>query len=537
MIYQTGLLMRFRKVYNILILAVLLAGQVVYSESYSQGTVRRPSRQAALDAFAKGDYEKAYLEFDILLQNYSRDPLYKYYKGVCLVKMSRDPDYAQEYLLDALNGALDIKSVPDDAWFYLGRSQQMSGRFTEAVKSYNTYENKVGRKIARTMNVAEYVQEAKEGRGRIDESMARIENKALQEPVRSVLEDSLSRGKKPAVAESLPAAEKPAQAREELPDDYDKVLTEAMNYQVKADSITAIASEAKTKLGKMPADQQKNEKSRIAEMEAQSADYQKLADKKFSDSSKVTSVQATVPGSSAQQLKPVPKESLSSFKIETNPALAARQKIAFESQLPEGLVYRIQIGVFSKPVEASFFKGISPVAGYSIPGSDAKKYFAGMFRRMSDAGSALLLVRQIGFRDAFINAVMDGKPVSVERASILEKEWGQKPLLNPAPPQKPSGETVSTLVYRVEVSRSLKPVSKDIYENYSTMAGNRGFEVVNTDDGAFVYLIGKFITFESASEYAGLLNRNGYREAKVAAYLGNREIPLETARQLFESQK
>ncbi|HOW10738.1 MAG TPA: hypothetical protein PLX08_13145 [Bacteroidales bacterium] len=529
--------MGFKKICNISLLAAILIVQVAVSESFSQGTVSRPSRQAALDAFAKGDYEKACLEFDILLQNYSRDPLYKYYKGVCLVKLNRDPEYAQEYLLDALNGAVDIRSVPNDAWFYLGRSQQMSGRFTEAVKSYNTYENKVGRKVARTMNVSQYIQEAKEGRGKIDGSLARVEDKATEEPVRSILADSVATVKHTVVAENLPVAEKPAKAREEVPDDYDKVLTEAMNYQVKADSITAIATEAKTRLGSMPAGQQLNEKSRIAEMEAQSADYQKLADKKFSDSSNVTSVQSTVPGSSDQQLKPVPKESLSSFKVETNPAVAARQKIAFESALPEGLVYRIQIGVFSKPVEASFFKGISPVSGYSIPGSDAKKYFAGLFRRMSDAGSALLLVRQTGFRDAFINAVMDGKPVSVERASILEKEWGQKPLFNTSPVKKPSGEAVATLVYRVEVSRSPKPVSNDKYENYSAMAGNRGFEVINADDGTFVYLIGKFITFESASEYAGLLNRNGYREAKVAAYLGNREIPLETARQLFENQK
>jgi len=529
--------MGLKRVCNISLLAVLLTIQLAVGESFSQGTVRRPSRQAALDAFAKGDYEKAYLEFDILLQNYSKDPLYKYYKGVCLVKLNRDPEYAQEYLLDALNGALDIKSVPDDAWFYLGRSQQMSGRFTEAVKSYNTYENKVGRKIARAMNVADYIQEAKEGRGKINEALARQENKASQETTRSLLTDSPATSQNPPVAEGLPVAANTKKAREELPDDYDKMLTEAMNYQVKADSITAIATEAKSKLGKIPADQQKNEKSRIAEMEAQSADYQKLADKKFSDSSKVTSVQPTAQASPARQLRPVTKESLSSFKIETNPALAARQKISFESQLPEGLVYRIQIGVFSKPVEASFFKGISPVAGYSIPGSDAKKYFAGMFRRMADAGSALQLVRQIGFRDAFINAVMDGKPVSVERASILEKEWGQKPLFNPASAPESSGDAVSTLVYRVEVSRSLKPVNKDVYDNYSTMAGNRGFEVVNADDGAFVYLIGKFITFESASEYAGLLNRKGYREAKVVAYLGNREIPLETARQLFESQK
>jgi len=529
--------MGFRKIDKISLLALLLVIQVMFSESYSQVTARKPSRQAALDAFAKGDYEKAYLEFDILLQNYSRDPLYKYYKGVCLVKMNRDPEYAQEYLLDALNGALDIRSVPDDAWYYLGRSQQMAGRFTEAIKSYNTYENKVGRKTARTMNVSEYIQESKEGRGRINESPVSAANQASPISQLPVLADTLGLKTKTQATENLPVAVKPVQVREELPEDYDKVLTEAMNFQVKADSITAIASDAKSKLGRMPADQQVNEKSRIAEMEAQSADYQKLADKKFSDSSKVTSVQPAISGSPAQQVKPVPKESLSSFKIETNPSVAAKQKIAFESQPPEGLVYRIQIGVFSKPVDASFFKGISPVAGFSIPGSDAKKYFAGMFRRMSDAGSALLLVRQIGFRDAFIKAVMDGKAVSVERASILEKEWGQKPLFNAAPARKTSGEAVSTLVYRVEVSRSPKAVSNDIYENYSTMAGSRGFEVINSDDGAFVYLIGKFITFESASEYAGLLNRNGYREAKVVAYLGSKEIPLETARQLFESQK
>ena len=52
------------------------------------------------------------------------------------------------------------------------------------------------------------------------------------------------------------------------------------------------------------------------------------------------------------------------------------------------------------------------------------------------------------------------------------------------------------------------------------MAGNRGFEIIQADDGTFVYLIGKFITFESASEYADLLKRNGYRDAKVICISG-----------------
>jgi hypothetical protein len=83
------------------------------------------------------------------------------------------------------------------------------------------------------------------------------------------------------------------------------------------------------------------------------------------------------------------------------------------------------------------------------------------------------------------------------------------------------------------VTRSAKPLKDEIVETYRRTAGNRGFEILSTEEGSTVYLIGKFITFESASEYAGLLNRNGYREAKVVAYLGNKEIPVETAKELF----
>jgi hypothetical protein len=49
-----------------------------------------------------------------------------------------------------------------------------------------------------------------------------------------------------------------------------------------------------------------------------------------------------------------------------------------------------------------------------------------------------------------------------------------------------------------------------------------------------VYLIGKFITFESAATYSDLLYRNGIKESRVVAYLGNSEIPLDKAKELFE---
>lgn len=139
--------MKIKNNYNLtwfsIVVSVLLFS---FTDLYSQETQHKPSRQAAMEAFSDGDYEKAFREFQILLQVYSKDPLYKYYSGVCLVKRNIDPETSSDFLREALNGSLDIKSIPDDAWFYLGRSQQMAGRFPDAIDSFNNFEEKAGKK-------------------------------------------------------------------------------------------------------------------------------------------------------------------------------------------------------------------------------------------------------------------------------------------------------------------------------------------------------------------------------------------------------
>ncbi|MBK7712827.1 MAG: hypothetical protein IPJ37_19190 [Bacteroidales bacterium] len=146
---------------------------------------------------------------------------------------------------------------------------------------------------------------------------------------------------------------------------------------------------------------------------------------------------------------------------------------------------------------------------------------------------ALLEVKQTGFKDAFLVAMEDNKPVSSDRAAVLENEWGMKPFNDRSIPSTASDTIPPTLAFRVEVARSLKPMKPDPLEALKIMAGSRGLDILRDADGNYVYLIGKFITFESAAEYADLLIRNNSRGAKVVAWLGNKEVPLETARQLF----
>jgi hypothetical protein len=217
------------------------------------------------------------------------------------------------------------------------------------------------------------------------------------------------------------------------------------------------------------------------------------------------------------------------------PVPDADMKIIIDGEAPDGLIYRIQIGVFSKSVAPSYFKGITPIYAFKVAGTENKSYYAGMFRRNADAGKALLKVRSAGFKDAFVVALSGNTRVSADRAAIMEKEWENKPLLTIS--QSPADTVPPTLLFRVEAVRSLKPLKDDVVEGIKKVAGNRGLDIQPIDNGSTSYLIGKFITFDSAAEYADILIRNGYREARVVAFLGKKEIPVETAKQLVKSPK
>jgi hypothetical protein len=215
------------------------------------------------------------------------------------------------------------------------------------------------------------------------------------------------------------------------------------------------------------------------------------------------------------------------------------EKILINGDVPPGLIYRIQVAVFRNPVAPGYFKGLSPINGFTNQQNGITTYYAGTFRKYSDAQPALNKVKAEGFKDAFIAALLDKKPVTMERAAFLEKEWGEKPLFVMKPETLPyKADTIPpTLVFRVEVLRSLKPVPAEKLEELKKVAGARGLDTIVNDSKQIIYIIGKFLTFKSATEFSDLLVRNGYRESAVKAYIGNREIPVETARQLFEDDK
>jgi hypothetical protein len=547
---------------KVAILLVLITCKLSFIDLFSQNVPAKPTRQSSMEAFSAGKYELAYKQFKELLVAYPKDPLYKYYTGVCLVKLNKEPEEALILLQQSLQGTAAVRSLPGDAVFYLARAQQMSGKFSEAVISFNKFGEQSGKKTAKEYGVPGFIEQCNNKKGQVIKPGADTKGAAG-------IGDTLPSPKRvDPVKENIvqPAVYKEITANPSLPTDYEGVLDEALDFQVKADSLNAIADRQKSGLDSLSQPEKVIARNRILEVELLAASFQKKADVKYSEAESLKTGKPVKPKENQPQKEknqqvankvskdtvnntikkkenirePAKKvEIFSVFKVIEKPVFTQKDKIPIDPEVPAGLIYRIQVAVFRNPVSPSYFKGITPVYGFRISGSDRTNYYAGMFRRSSDAAKALTVVKSKGFKDAFVIGFSGNKIISAERAAVLEKEWGKKPLMtNMDAASEAIRDTLPpTLTYRVEVTRSLKPLKEEQVAEIKKVAGNRGMDIQTADDGKLIYLIGKFITFESALEYTDLINRNGYRDAKVVAWLGKKEIPIETAKQLFEQLK
>ena len=131
--------------YQATMLLLILCMVLRIDNCNSQTLKAVPSRQSASEAFSKGDFEQAFNDYSYLLKTYSKDPLYKYYSGVCLINLGRELEKAYSLLQQAQQGSAVVRTIPADALFWLGRAQQMTGRFTEAIVSFNEFTEKNGR--------------------------------------------------------------------------------------------------------------------------------------------------------------------------------------------------------------------------------------------------------------------------------------------------------------------------------------------------------------------------------------------------------
>jgi hypothetical protein len=261
-----------------------------------------------------------------------------------------------------------------------------------------------------------------------------------------------------------PVTEKPRRS------DYNKVLADALRLQLKADSAARITRDLRILARETPDDSIKKQlDADILKTDKQAKSFQREADKKYTEARKVkeeisvdtsaspVTLSREINGIKVYQYRMAsgnniespddsagsginntfsnvdePEKIESSSKMQAislktdNFSIADHSPYSDINPIPRelsqdtGLVYRIQLGVFSKIRPNDAFGGINPIAYEQVKGSSMLKYYAGLFYSINSVTKALETIRWLGFPDAFIVAFHNGMLISTEKAREIE---------------------------------------------------------------------------------------------------------------------
>jgi len=217
---------------------------------------------------------------------------------------------------------------------------------------------------------------------------------------------------------------------------YYETVSKGLWYQIQADSMQRLADAQVLALSSAPESAKNNMRMAIRNHEAQVLEFQKKANEWFARA--VTFEEVSVPKEAENDIllpekldtdtiaevkarvKPEPQIIQDfEFAILSKSPYSASNPVPIDKPLPDGVVYKIQLGAFSKPLPANTYKGLTPLSGEKLS-NGITKYYAGLFRRFADAEDALRKVHEYGFKDAYIVAFFNRVTINTNRAKQLE---------------------------------------------------------------------------------------------------------------------
>ena len=169
------------------------------------------------------------------------------------------------------------------------------------------------------------------------------------------------------------------------------------------------------------------------------------------------------------------------FSVSPKPVYNAANPIPMNPSLPEGLVFKVQIGAFHNPLPVEAFKNVQPLSGETTrPGWI--RYCVGMFRTFEPANLVKMNMRSGGYKDAFVVAYYNGKRISLYEAySIINRSGSKKKELYAVASEK---ETHHLNSLNIIASDNLANKDEDATSFYGT-----SITAASTDELAVEYAV------------------------------------------------
>ena len=208
--------------------------------------------------------------------------------------------------------------------------------------------------------------------------------------------------------------------------DYRQVIAQGLRFQTQADSLQRLVETQTASLISTPESGRIRIMLAISDNFSRAEDLQKLADQRFAEAASfertMLNNSMSLSGTTGDNWHETANIRESQFAILPQSPYSASNPFPIDEPLPDGVVYKIQLGAFSRTPSANAFRGLTPISGESLD-NGITKYFAGLFWKYSDADNALRQVREYGFSDAFLVSFYYRISISIERARQLENSY------------------------------------------------------------------------------------------------------------------
>lgn len=255
------------------------------------------------------------------------------------------------------------------------------------------------------------------------------------------------------------------------------------------------------------------------------------------------------------------KLTVEGLEVKTNNAYTDDKPIPLDEKIPDGLVFKVQIGAFKNALPNNTFKGLSPVIAQSTPNGYIR-YMAGNFEKYESANAVKNDLKNLGYNDAFVVAYYNGKRINLNEGVDKARESGQKVELsdnssagitaganvprNAAPTaanvaaggadNKPPDitnelEKMNGLLYTVQIGVYSKQVTR------SQLSNLRPIYTEKLPSGLYRYTAGIYNQSSKLLEDKRKVVELGVKDAFVSAYYNARRIPFAEGQKLQTENK
>lgn len=236
---------------------------------------------------------------------------------------------------------------------------------------------------------------------------------------------------------------------------------------------------------------------------------------------------------------------------------------------PTGLMFRVQVGAFTKALPEEMFREFYPVDGELRP-TGMTLYRAGFFKTHVVAQAAQTDIKRVGYKDAFVVAFCNSERITIKEAKRLEITGGcsteqqkeikfkeEKDLVAKAQTSAklnqrdysvgPNGETydyykvdyavpsqpienIQGMFYTIQIGVFNRPADK------SLVPGLTELYTLRLPNGQIRYSTGLYPSLREAVEAKKEVNQKGFTDAFIVVYNGGERLSLVAAQEILKEK-